>query len=388
MLIAVIFIAFISLGIPDSLLGAAWPAVYEDLALPTGYISLISAVITSGTVLSSFAGGVVIRRLGTVRTVVMSTALTAAALFGFSVSGSILLFCILALPLGLGAGAIDTALNSFVVFRFKPSVLNYLHCFYGVGVFTGPILISRILRGSGGWRGGYFVMACVQGTIALLLFLSAPLWRKKEAESGADNECGNNAEYIGLISALRLTSAKPAFAVFLTANALEACCTVWGGTVLVSEGNADPAGAAGIVALYFAGLTAGRFVSGIIAEKITPMRITFLTLLLFAAGIIMLLFSQYMTAFVLLGFGIGPLHPNMLRMTPEIFGEKYSQSMMGYEIGFAYIAVLLTPIVFGFICRINSGLFPWFLMLLLAGLTCSCAVIFHSKKSIDNIKRM
>lgn len=382
LLLIVIFIGFISLGIPDSLLGAAWPAVSADLGLPSADVSFISFLITGGTVLSSFLSGRIIRKLGEPRVTVLSTALTALSLTLFSVSHNMAALCLLAVPLGLGAGAIDTALNNFVALHCSPACMSFLHCFYGIGVSISPYCVSLALSGQGSWRAGYRTMSCVQWGIVAVMILSLPLW-KRAGNRNAEEEPTEN-RLISLPQALKLPLARTCFLVFLASNALESVCTVWAATFLVQMRSLSAEQAAGCVTFYFAGLACGRFLSGVLSKNWHCMKIIWVSQIFsFAAAVLLLLplptFAVTLGLF-LIGLGNGPLHPNMLQLTPEHFGADISQSMMGYEIGFAYSAILVTPLIFGFFAtKVGYGLFAWSVAALFALLVYALVLLRRAK---------
>ena len=352
LLLTVIYLAFISLGIPDSMLGAAWPAIYQDLSIPVTYISAVSGLVTVCTIISSFFSGKILNRYGTYRVVECSVILTAAALSGFSLSKSLVCLFILTVPLGLGAGAIDTALNDYVVQHYSAKVLNFLHCFYGVGITISPYILSLFLYSNGGWRYGYRAMSAVQGIIAFIVLISYPLWDRKKCRN-EDDDGIRAPQNISFRCAFRQHLAKSVFFTFFAANALESVCTVWASTVFYGIQSSSVSQAAEAVTFYFAGLALGRFLSGILSKRISGIKMILIFPLTIPMGVLTFFIRVpvYLMriGLLLIGVGIGPLHPNLLRLTPQLFGEESSKVMMGYEIASAYTAVLLTPILFGMI---------------------------------------
>ncbi len=371
LLLVVIYLAFISLGIPDSMLGAAWPAIYQDLSIPVPYISVVSGLVTACTIISSFFSGKILNRYGTYRVVECSILLTAAALLGFSLSKSLVSLFLLTVPLGLGAGAIDTALNDYVVQHYTAKVLIFLHCFYGVGITISPYILSLFLYWNGGWRYGYRAMSAAQGIIAFIVLISYPLWDRKKNYNEDDIGIPNQ-QNISFHCAVRQHLAKNVFFAFFAANALEAVCTVWASTVFYGIQSSSVSEAAEAVTFYFAGLALGRFLSGILSKRMSGLKMILVFPLTIPIGVLTFFIHTpvYLMriGLLLIGVGIGPLHPNLLRLTPQLFGEENSKVMMGYEIASAYTAVLLTPILFGKINkRFGIGAFAPFITTVFVG---------------------
>lgn len=360
-LLAVIFIAYIGLGIPDSLLGAAWPAIYGDLGLPVSYASYITACTYLGTITSSFMSGRVIKALGTARVTVLSTALTAFALLAFSFSGNIIFFCLIAIPLGLGAGSVDTALNNYVALNYKASSVNFLHCSYGVGVSISPYLMSLALSDTGDWRRGYRIMFIIQISIALLLLVTMPIWKKVKSSSQTEDE---EAVVLSLRDALRLPGAKSGVGVLMGSCAIESLCLVWAGTFLAQTREMTAEMAARAVTIYFIGMTAGRFLSGLLSIKLSGKKVMIIGQCVTLAAILLIMFKLPMAAtyagLFMIGLGNGPLFPSMTHLIPKIFGKSVSQSMIGTLMGFSSISIFLTPFIFGQLAgRFGSWLFPY-----------------------------
>ena len=266
LLLIVIYISFIGLGIPDSLFGTAWPAIYAEFHLPISCASFVSVTICCGTVVSSMMSAKVIRLLGTNKVAAVSTAMTAAALLGFSLSGNLLAMCLCAVPLGLGAGAIDTALNNYVALHYSARVMSFLHCFFGVGVTVSPFVLSLVISGEQGWRGGYRIAFGIQLVITLLLFFTLPVWRKVHppAESGGQG----GGRDLSLREIARIPGVKLMWSLFITSCAIECTCGNWASTFLVEYKHVPAERAARIVMFYYAGMTLGRLLSGLLAAKL------------------------------------------------------------------------------------------------------------------------
>lgn len=352
-LLIIIYIAFIGLGVPDSLIGSAWPAIHSEMNIPVEAVSIITFLISGCTVLSSMFSARILNKMGTAKVTAFSTAMTAASLIGFSFAPSFLFMIPLAVVLGLGAGAIDSGLNNYVALHFKASHMNFLHCFYGVGVSLSPYLMSRALNNIG-WRGGYRNAFYVQLAITVLLIVSVPLWKKSSPAEESEEEKGIN---LTLLQMAKKSEVRLVWIIMLVTNAIEYACGVWGSTYLVSEKGFEAEHGALALTVYYVGMSIGRFVSGLISNKIsTWKRIGIGTAILAPAIIIMLLplhgaFSVF--GLFLIGLGNGSIYPNMIHLTPHNFGKEVSQSIMGSQIAFAYIGVMLAPPMVSLI----SGLF-------------------------------
>lgn len=381
-LLVIIFIAYIGLGIPDSILGAAWPAIYEDLGLPISSVSYITTAVYIGTIISSFMSGRIIKWLGTAKVAFFSTIITAFALLGFAYSKNIVCFGLLALPLGLGAGSIDTALNNYVALHYKVTHMNFLHCFYGIGVTLSPFLMSMALSHSDSWRNGYKIMFVIQFAIAGMLLAAMPLWKKAHTSK---TEIETESKPLSILKAVKIKKAKSAIGVFMTSCAVETACLVWANTYLVEAKGVTANKAAGVVTVYFIGLTLGRFLSGLVSSKVTSDKIVMFGQGVVLIAVIIMLLNlpvtvSYMGLF-LVGFGIGPVFPNMTHLTPKFFGEEISQSMIGIQMGFAYISIMVSPIIFSVIANcIGIFVFPYYLLILFALMFIS--TIFLFKKSV------
>ena len=352
-LMVVIYVAFIGLGVPDSLIGSAWPALHAELNIPVEAVSILTLLISGCTVLSSMFSAGILNKVGTAKVTVFSTAMTAAALFGFSVAPSFGFMIPLAVILGLGAGAIDSGLNNYVALHCKASHMNFLHCFYGVGVSLSPYLMSQALSDIG-WRGGYRYAFYVQAAITLLLLVSLPLWKKTASSELAEEEKSVNLSFVQMA---KKPEVRQVWIIMLATNAIEYACGVWGSTYLVTEKGFETKYGALALTIYYVGMSVGRFVSGLLSDKIsTWKRIGIGTAILAPAVIIMLLPLPGTVAVVglfFIGLGNGSIYPNMIHLTPHNFGKEVSQSIMGSQIAFAYIGVMLAPPMVSLI----SGLF-------------------------------
>ena len=366
-LLVVIYVAFIGLGVPDSLIGSAWPAIHTQMNVPVEAVSILTFIVSGCTVLSSMFSAGILNKFGTAKVTAFSTAMTAVALLGFSLAPSFVVMIPIAVILGLGAGAIDSGLNNYVALNFKASHMNFLHCFYGVGVTLSPYIMSQALS-STGWRSGYRYAFYVQLAITLLLIISLPLWKKGSSNQQTEEEKGVS---LTLWQMMKKSEIRQVWVIMLTTNAIEYACGVWGSTYLVAEKGFEVEQGALALTVYYAGMSVGRFVSGLISNKIsTWKRIGIGALLLAPAIVVMLLpLSGIFTVvgLFLIGLGNGSIYPNMIHLTPHNFGKEASQAIMGSQIAFAYIGVMLAPPMVSFISGVFSiKIYPYFIALLYA----------------------
>lgn len=370
-LLVVIYVAFVGLGIPDSLFGAAWPAMHPDLDVPVSWGSLVTMVTCCGTIVSSLSSAALIGRFGTGRVTAVSTALTAAALAGFAVAPSFVWLCLLAIPLGLGAGAIDTALNNYVALHYRATHMNFLHCAYGVGITVSPFLMSLALSG-GTWRDGYLEAATVQAAIMAATIAILPLWSRVGHETGADE--GPDEPEVRAVSPLALVRRRDvrlACLVFLASVAIEGVCNTWGSSYLVNARGMGAGEAAGMVTVYYVGVTAGRFLSGVLANRLSSKQLVGLGQAITFAAVLVLLAPLPLAAatvgLFLVGFGNSPLYPNMLHLTPRLFGRDLSQAVIGVQMAASYVGALTLPPLFGVVAeRVGFWVFPVALFVLSA----------------------
>lgn len=364
-LLVFIYIFYIGLGVPDSLLGAAWPAIYSELSVPVSYASFISSIISCGTVFSSLFSTQVIAKLGTPRVTVLSTSLTAIALLGFSCSHNFLWLCICGIPLGIGAGSIDTALNNYVALHYTSMQINFLHCFYGVGVTISPYLMSLALSDNMNWRGGYRTVFFIQLTIAALSVISLPIWKKVKQALPQEEPI----RVLSLSQMLRRRKIWASCGVFLGISSLESTCLIWGSTYLSESVGMSADVAAALITFYFIGMTVGRLLSGLLTIKYSDWQIIFSGQAVIFVAIILLLMqtNAIITALglFLIGLGNGPIFPNITHLTPGLYSKETSQSIIGIEMAFSNLSIMLTPILFGVVTTYTGvAIFPKFLLIM------------------------
>ncbi|GHT83050.1 MFS transporter [Spirochaetia bacterium] len=383
LLLCVIYLAFISLGLPDSILGSAWPVMRLDFDVPLHFAGLVSAAITLGTVASSLFSSRAVRRLGTGAVVLISVAMTAAGLLGFSLMPHFYWLFIFALPLGLGAGAIDTALNNYVALHYKARHMNWLHCFWGLGAGLSPIIMAGFISRGNRWREAYRAIAAGQWGFVIILAASLFLWKKAAAQqepAAPDGPAKGLYKADPWSDAFAIPGVKAALLGFFSYVSLESLLNVWGPTYLVMRKGVDAEIAAKWLSLYFVSLTAGRFISGVMSGLLSSKTLIFAGCAFAALGLIFLalplpLFFSF-AAFILLGFGYAPIFPAMLHETPRRFGAIVSQYIMGYQFAVSYIGASFTPILTGMlISRISMTLYPFLFVIFLVLLAGSSAYI-------------
>jgi len=385
--LALIYLAFISLGLPDSLLGSLWPVMNVDFGVPVGNAGFISMIVSAGTIISSLFSHRAILRFGTGRVTVVSVAMTAVALLGFSLSPSYLWLLACAIPLGLGAGAVDSGLNEFVAEHYEAKHMNWLHCFWGVGAMLGPVLVSALMQWGHSWRSGYSSISIIQFTLVALLLFSLPMWKKYEAPSAGHAEAvsGSRAKY-GLLAPLRAKGAVVAMMTFFLYITVESLMILWGASYLVQTKGIPPENAAGWVSLFFFGITAGRMLSGFISIKFSNEALIRGGAILVIAGIILMLLPlpSFVTicAFLIIGLGLAPIYPAMLHQTPVYFGKENAQATMGLQMAFAYTATTVMPPLFGQVFAHTSfSLMPYVLLVgSVVLLSCTVRLAMIAKK--------
>lgn len=366
LLLAVIYLAFIGLGLPDSLLGAAWPMIYPQFGVPVSSMGLISMIISAGTILSSLNSSRLTRALGAGKVTLLSTALTAIALLGFGMSRSLWQLCFWAVPYGLGAGSVDAALNNYVALHYASRHMSWLHCMWGVGTIIGPSLMSAALTGGHGWSGGYLLTALVQGLIVAVLLLSLPLWGRPTSGNGSETETAA----LSLREVLTIPGAKEVMLCFFGYCALESTAGLWAASYLTLARDIPAETAAGFAALFYLGITAGRAVSGWIAPRLGDDGMIRLGLWGIGLGLAALLLPGpavvSLAGLVIIGLGCAPIYPSIIHSTPAHFGAHRSQAVIGVQMASAYVGSMAMPPLFGLMARqITPALFPFYLLVLL-----------------------
>lgn len=382
LLLIVIFIDFIGLGIPDSLFGAAWPAINYDFGLPISAANAVTVTMTVCSIISSLMSAKLTERFSTSKIAAVSTALTAVGLFGFSISKNIYMMFFFTLFLGFGAGAIDAALNNYVAVHYKASHMNFLHCFYGIGVTLSPYIMSLALKNRS-WESGYRWASIIQLVISVIAFASLPLWQKNGILSGVSEE-NSKSSFAELI---KLPGVKSTWLVLFGSCSLEYVSGTWASSFLVNSRGLTADKAALFITVYYGGMAFGRFLSGILSTKLKPQQIIAIGTILIIPAIALV--SQPFVPFLcaaglfLIGLGNGPLYPNMVHLTPIRFGKKMSQMVMGSQMAAAYIGILSMPALTGFLAqKFSTDIFPYCLIILYGIMLIS--LIFTRKSKIVN----
>ncbi|QAA31790.1 MFS transporter [Clostridium manihotivorum] len=391
----IIYLAFISLGLPDSLLGVAWPVMHLDLGAKLEAAGIISMSIAGGTIASSLASNYVLKKLGTGKVTLISCFMTASALLGFSLVPSFLWLILLAIPLGLGAGSVDAGLNNYVANHYKAHHMIWLHCFWGVGATLGPIIMSSFIGNNSSWRNGYRTVAFLQFSLVILLFVTLPLWKKVGGEGKASNdeqhkvgeidtsqdsgdvkiekdnsasiELEERSNYKGKENVLKFPGVNLALISFLFYCAGESTIGLWGSSFLVNTKHFAPATAASWVSLYYGGITVGRLITGFITMKLSNKILIRAGQIISFIGVLLLILplpkACSFLGFIMIGIGFAPIFPCMLHETPVRFGKVQSQKIIGYQMAAGYIGATFLPPVLGFIAaRTTISIMPFFVL--------------------------
>ena len=365
-LLVIIYLAFISLGLPDSLLGSAWPVMHMEFSVPISYAGAVSMMIAAGTIISSLLSDRLTRKLGTGRVTAISVGMTAAALFGFSISGTYWMMLLWAIPYGLGAGSVDAALNNYVALHYASRHMSWLHCFWGVGASVGPVIMGAAITGGRGWNGGYRIISILQIILTAILVFSLPLW-KGRGEEKKENE----AAPLSLRQIIGIPGAKSVMVCFFCYCALEQTTGLWASTFLTLRWNVSAEQAATLAGLFFIGITTGRAISGFATFKFNDSQMVRIGQGIMLAGIIIMLLpiskTLAMIGIVAIGVGCAPVYPSLIHSTPDHFGADKSQAIIGLQMASAYLGTCLMPPLFGVLANaLSIGLMLFYLLALLA----------------------
>ena len=363
LLLAIIYLSFISLGLPDGLLGAGWPAMYGDLSVPVSFAGIVAMIICVGTVISSLMSDRLTHRFGTGKVTAVSVALTAGALLGFSVCDSFWVICLLALPYGLGAGGVDASINNYVALHYSSKHMSWLHCMWGLGALTGPYVMGFALEVNLGWQSGYRWIGLLQVGLTAILLLSLKLWKGRTTMApGQEPE-----KTLTLPQILRISGAKEVCVAFFCYCALEQTAMLWGSSYLVLHKGIDTETAAFFGSLFFIGITAGRALNGFLTMRFSDTQLIRMGQAVIGIGILALVLPlgnwAALAGLLLVGFGSAPIYPCVIHSTPAHFGAENSQAIIGVQMASAYVGSGLMPPLFGLMANhISPGLFPWYLL--------------------------
>ena len=370
LLLTLIYICFVSLGLPDSLLGSAWPTLHTEIAVPVSYAGIISMVIFAGTILSSLFSDKLLNKFGTGRVVAVSVAMTALALFGFSVSCRFWMLLAWSVPYGLGAGAVDAVLNKYVALHNKAQHMSWLHCMWAAGASVSPYIMSFSLVRFNDFSYGYLFVSVIQAVLTAVIFASMPLW-KRGRKNSTEYETGK--ESAGTLSFKEIFSIKgavPCFFMFFCYCSLELTTSLWASSYLVEIWGTTPERAAAFASMFYIGIMVGRFVNGFLAMKLSDRFLIRMGFGIIGAGVVLLFIPLHsvfaLFGFVVIGLGCAPIYPCIIHMTPDVFGKENSQAMIGVQMAFAYTGFLTMPSLFGIIAEnISISLMPVYILALL-----------------------
>ena len=363
LLLALIYLAFISLGLPDGLLGAAWPAIHEEMAVPESYMGIVSMIISGGTIVSSLFSDKLTRRLGTGLITALSVSLTAGALLGFALSRDFIWLCVFGVPYGLGAGAVDAALNNYVALHYSSRHMSWLHCSWGIGASIGPYIMGWALSTQHGWPLGYHTVFLLQVVLTVVLFFSLPMWKKKKNTTDQTDE--DYEAPIGVRGAVKIRGVKAMLLAFFSYCALESTACLWASSYLVDCHSMDKPHAATFALLYFAGITVGRFLNGFVADKFGDKTMIRVGVAIQAVGLALIFIPSVYTVLMglcVLGLGCAPVYPSIIHSTPTHFGRENSHAIVGIQMAFAYCGATFMPPVFGVLGQwIGMWFYPVFM---------------------------
>ena len=381
-LLMMIYLSFISLGLPDSLLGSAWPAMNVSLNAPLWGAGLVQMLISFCTIISSLNSAKLIRRFGTGKLTAISVATTALALLGFSLAKNYAFLLLMAVPLGLGAGAVDAGLNNYVALHCEAKHMSWLHCFWGVGTIIGPMILSAVLRVGGSWATGYRAVGLIQCAVSALLFATLGMWKRGNIQQ---EEYG--AKALSVWEVLSLPGAKAGMVTFLCYCAVESTLGLWGARYISQVRGVDEATAASFGAMFYIGITVGRAISGFMAMKLLPKQMVRVGQALLALGCIFMMIPAGSTlsgiGLVVCGLGCAPIYPNIIQDTPVNYGAENSQAAIGVQMAFAYVGSTFLPSIFGALAGVGGyGLLPYFAI----GICALMTVLFGIQKKIVETK--
>ena len=370
LLLGIIYLSFISLGLPDGLLGSAWPSIYPQFQVPVSYAGILSMIISLGTIVSSLQSDRLTRKLGTGKVTAVSVGITAAALFGFSVSSSFWMLCLWAIPYGLGAGSVDASLNNYVALHYESRHMSWLHCMWGIGAAGGPYIMGFALTRGMSWNAGYRIVAVLQLLLTLILVFSLPLWKKRPRTvvSGGKEAA---ARTLSLKEILRIPGAKEVFIAFFCYCALEQTAGLWASSYLHLFKGVPSETAAFYASMFYIGITAGRALSGFLTMRFSDVQMIRMGCGIIGAGGLILLLplgaEVSLAGLIVVGLGCAPVYPCVIHSTPDHFGAENSQAIIGVQMASAYVGSCLMPPVFGFLANhISVSLLPFYLLAILA----------------------
>ena len=362
-LLGIIYLSFISLGLPDALLGSAWPNIYLEFEVPVSYAGIISMIIAVGTVISSLSSDRLTKKYGTGKVTALSVGTTALALFGFSISHNFISLCLWAIPYGLGAGSVDASLNNYVALHFSSKHMSWLHCMWGIGATLGPYIMGLVLTNNKPWNGGYRIISILQVILTIILITSLGKWKKQD-------NTATSTKALSLKEILNIPGAKEIMICFFCYSAIEQTSMLWASSYLNLAEGIDAKTAATFASLFCIGITIGRGINGFIAMKLKDEQMIHMGIVIIFIGIVSMFLSYSLLGFILIGLGCAPIYPCIIHSTPNHFGANNSQAIIGVQMASAYIGTCLMPPLFGSIARhLSIKLLPIYLLLFLLLMT-------------------
>lgn len=372
LLLVIIYLAFISLGLPDSLLGSAWPSMYRELGASVSWAGIVSMIMCIGTIISSLASDRLTKRFGAGKVTAVSVCMTAAALFGFSISSAFWMLCLWAVPYGLGAGSVDAALNNFVALHYPARHMSWLHCMWGVGASVGPVIMGWAITGGLRWNGGYFIISILQIILTAILFITLPLWKKKTESAQTSGSEGGTVQPVSLPihQIIKRRGVKEVMVCFFCYCSLEMTTSMWAASYCTINRGIDAETAATWASLFYIGITIGRFICGFITIWLNDRNMIRLGQILIAAGVILMMLpfnnTILLIGLITAGVGCAPIYPSIIHETPANFGPALSQSIIGIQMASAYVGTSFIPPLFGLIAdHVSIALYPFFIALIL-----------------------
>lgn len=383
LLLAVIYLSFISLGLPDALLGSAWPMMYQEFSVPVSYAGIITLIISMGTVVSSLMSDRLTRKLGAGKVTAISVGMTAVALFGFSISSQYWMLILWAIPYGLGAGSVDACLNNYVALHYSSRHMSWLHCMWGIGAATGPYIMSYALTGGKTWNMGYRYISILQVVLTFIILFSLPLWKSRSESAYPVENAGENKEQtqglednraLSLKEIFRIRGAKEVMLAFFCYCALEQTAGLWASSYLVMHKGIAEDVAAGFASLFYIGITVGRALNGFLTIKFDDKTLIRMGEVIIGVGVFVMLLpfgkAAALAGLILIGLGCAPVYPCIIHSTPAHFGAEKSQALIGVQMASAYVGICLMPPIFGLIANhINVALLPIYLLVILVVMT-------------------
>lgn len=397
LLLAIIYLSFISLGLPDSLIGSAWPVMHVDLGVGVSSAGIITIIISLGTIISSFFSNSLINKLGTGLLTAISVLLTAIGLIGFSFASAFWMLIVFAIPYGLGAGAVDAALNNYTAVNYPARHYNWLHCMWGVGASVSPYIMSYALTGGLGWGSGFRIVFYIQIALSALLFFTLPVWKKVEKQrmlkAGDVEEIADEPKKkVSTKDVIKMKGVLLAFVAFFAYCAMEQTAGLWATSYLVQHKGIDATTAAKFASFFYIGITVGRAIAGIFADKMGDKLLIRLGTGIILLGILLVAIptrnnGPALAGLVVIGFGCAPIYPAILHSMPKYFGKENSQAIMGVQMAFGYIGIVAMPPLFGLLAEyINIGIYCAYLLIFAILMLVTSEALNYIIKRKNNIK--